>query len=72
MSVQWHQIPLAEEFSKITGMPYVGYMGYTTPEMIQNQIENYQPFDKRKELSHHARTVIDGKGFDRVYSLVVS
>ena len=72
MSVQWHQIPLAEEFSKITGMPYVGYMSFTTPGKIQNQMENYQPLDKRKELSHHARTVIDGKGFDRVYSLVVS
>jgi len=72
ISVKWHQIPLAEEFSKITGMPYVGYMSFATPEMIQNQIENLRSLGKRKDLSQRARTVIDGKGFDRVYSLVVS
>ena len=71
ISVQWHQIPLAEEFSKITGMPYVGYMGYTTPETIQNQIEKHQSLNERKELSGKVRTVIDGKGFDRVYSIIL-
>ncbi len=72
ISVQWHQIPLSEEFSKITGMPYVGYMSFITPENIRTQIEDLQSLSKRKELSHKAHTVIDGKGFDRVYSLVVS
>ena len=72
ISVQWHQIPLSEEFSKITGMPYVGYMSFVTPENIRTQIENLQSLSKRKELSYKAHTVIDGKGFYRVYSLVVS
>ncbi|MBW1740204.1 MAG: hypothetical protein JRJ42_03600 [Deltaproteobacteria bacterium] len=71
MSVQWHQIPLAEEFSRLTGIPHVGYMSFVSPDKLRKHIEQYHSLSKRKELSSKAHSIIDGRGFERVYSMMV-
>lgn len=71
LSVQWHQMPLAEEFSKITGIPNIGYMSFVTPENIFEHICTYQTSDRRKSLATSANSIIDGKGFERVYSAIM-
>ncbi len=68
IAVQWHQIPLAEEFSRESGMPYVGYMSYIHSDDIKREIERLKSQKKRREICIKSKTVIDGHGFERVYS----
>jgi len=70
MAVQWHQIPLAEEFNKLTGMPYAGYMSYASVNDIIECIETYNAASKRMELSQNLERVIDCKGFERIYAAI--
>ncbi len=72
IAVQWHQIPLACEFSKKTRMPYIGYMSYITLDEIKNQIKNLMPLKMRQEIGNISRNVVDGHGFERVYSIICS
>ena len=72
IAVQWHQIPLAEEFFNISGMPYLGYMSFMTPSEIHRQIEKLTPQKERQALGHQLHSVIDGNGFDRVFAAIFS
>ena len=68
MAVQWHQIPLAEVYSKLTGMPYVGYMSFAKTTDIISAVESMNSVTKRESLAIKASMLIDGEGFDRVYN----
>jgi spore coat polysaccharide biosynthesis predicted glycosyltransferase SpsG len=70
ISTQWHQIPLAEEFSRLSHMPHIGYMGFFKPKELADLIHSFQEIKKRKQNAAHAQTLIDGKGMDRVYQTV--
>ena len=72
IAVQWHQIPLAEEFCKISGMPYLGYMSFMTPSEIYRQIQKLTPQKERQALGHQLHSVIDGNGFERVFAAIFS
>jgi len=67
VATQWHQIPLAEEFVKCCGAPYVGYMGFVTSESISRAITGLESSEARRELSSRAAGIIDADGFERVY-----
>ena len=68
MATQWHQIPLASEFSKKTGTPFLGYMSFVPPADIMKCIKTFNSADRRKEMAHKASKIIDGNGFYRAYS----
>jgi len=67
VATQWHQIPLAEEFVKRCGAPYVGYMGFVTTDSIAQAINRLESAGARRELSGRAAKVVDAGGFERVY-----
>ncbi len=70
MSVQWHQIPLASEFSRVSGMRDLGYMSYVHPREISAAVAALQPRSARAAATRAARAVVDGRGFERVYSAI--
>lgn len=72
ISVQWHQIPLAEQFEKVTGMPYLGYMSYVSVHDIIAALEKYSPLTEREKISRNSADLIDGKGFERIYTAILS
>lgn len=67
MSVQWHQIPLAAEFSARTGTTDAGYMSYVAPQDLAHAIRALRPAEARRQAAQRARSVVDGRGFERVY-----
>ena len=69
ISVQWHQIPLAEEFSKITRMPYIGYMSYITVAKLTETLNALSDGSGSKLVEGYSN-IIDGRGFERVYSII--
>ena len=70
MSVQWHQIPLAQVFSKRSGTPDLGYMSYVEPEALVNELRAMLPAEIRAERANEAARVVDGRGFERVHEAV--
>ncbi len=70
IATQWHQIPLAEEFHRHTGMPYAGYMSFFAVDELRTHIEALESRDKRMEMAYNGKAVVDGKGIERVYSNV--
>jgi spore coat polysaccharide biosynthesis predicted glycosyltransferase SpsG len=70
VATQWHQIPLAEEFVKRCGAPYVGYMGFVTSESITDAITGLESAEARRELYDRAAGIIDSGGFERVYKAI--
>jgi spore coat polysaccharide biosynthesis predicted glycosyltransferase SpsG len=72
VATQWHQMPLAEEFTRHTGTPYAGYMGFATPETLEEAVTELLPVDRRAALAEKMRAVVDGKGIERVYGAVFS
>lgn len=70
MSVQWHQIPLAQTFSKRSGTPDLGYMSYVEPEALADQLRAMASQAVREERAARAAEVVDGRGFERVYEAV--
>jgi spore coat polysaccharide biosynthesis predicted glycosyltransferase SpsG len=70
IAVQWHQIPLATEFEKLCGMPYLGYMSYVKVKDIIECIKKYDSHAKRYDLAHNLERMVDCKGMDRVYSAI--
>jgi spore coat polysaccharide biosynthesis predicted glycosyltransferase SpsG len=67
IAVQWHQIPLAEMFSRLTGMPYAGYMSFLYPSDIVSAVRMLDSVKTRESLGINAGKLIDGEGFSRVY-----
>lgn len=67
MSAQWHQIPLAEEFAKTTGVRHLGYMAYVRPEEITAAVHSLASADTRSFGAQRARRAVDGRGFERVW-----
>ncbi len=70
LATQWHQIPLAEEFTRKTAMPFAGYMGFVSPGAIRREIQDLHAAEKRHALADEARRIIDGKGVERVYEAI--
>jgi spore coat polysaccharide biosynthesis predicted glycosyltransferase SpsG len=70
MSVQWHQIPLAQEFHRRTGTPDLGYMSYVEPAALVEALDAMGPAQVRAEHARRARRVVDGLGFERVWRAV--
>ena len=70
MSVQWHQIPLAQVFSERSGTPDLGYMSYVEPDDLARQLRAMEPQAAREEQAERAAEVVDGLGFERVYDAV--
>lgn len=67
MSVQWHQIPLAEAYAKRTGTPDLGYMSYVEPEKLATELKAMESVTVREEHVRRAALAVDGKGFERVH-----
>ena len=67
LSAQWHQLPLAEEFAKSTGVRHLGYMAYVRPEEITAAVHSLRSADTRCFGAQRARLAVDGRGFERVY-----
>ncbi len=70
IATQWHQMPLAEEFTRHTGAPYAGYMGFVTPATIGEALAALAPVAARAALAERMRAVVDGQGINRVYDAI--
>lgn len=70
MSVQWHQLPLAQVFAERTGTPDLGYMSYVEPTALTAAVRAMAPAAVRAEHARRAREIVDGRGFQRVYEAV--
>jgi len=70
MSAQWHQIPLAESFSRASGVLDLGYMAYVEPCAILQGLKELNCPEARRIRTHRARSVVDGRGFERVLDAV--
>ena len=70
IAVQYHQIPLAEKFSELTRFPYVGYMSFVDIKRLQDKINEFLFVRNRQDVGDNVRSLIDGKGFDRVYNSI--
>lgn len=68
IATQWHQIPLAEQFSAKAGMPSAGYMGFTTPHELADHIQQLLPLSARQKNTDSALQVVDGRGAERVFT----
>ena len=51
ISVQWHQIPLADYFAKITNSPHLGYYKLFDDKIMIENIRKLSSFKKRKKIS---------------------
>jgi spore coat polysaccharide biosynthesis predicted glycosyltransferase SpsG len=70
LSVQWHQIPLAQSFAAASGVKDLGYMAYVEPRDILRGLKELDCAEARRLRTHRARTVVDGRGFERVRNAV--
>lgn len=70
VATQWHQMPLAEEFTRHTGTPYAGYMGFAAPETLEEALSELLPKERRAALAAAMRSVVDGRGIERVYDAI--
>ncbi len=70
MSVQWHQIPLAEEFSRKTEVPHAGYMSYVEVDALVSLMQQWEAQEQRQALAERMAGSVDGRGFERVYDAV--
>jgi spore coat polysaccharide biosynthesis predicted glycosyltransferase SpsG len=70
MSVQWHQIPLAQSFTERTGTPDLGYMSYVEPDQLSRALLAMSSPRVREAHARRASLAIDGKGFERVHAAV--
>jgi len=66
IATQWHQIPLGECMQARHGMPYLGYMGFVTPDDIARAVSGLLPMDARAALGKRVATATDGRGLDLV------
>ncbi|MGE4468641.1 MAG: hypothetical protein AB7D47_00750 [Desulfovibrio sp.] len=67
LATQWHQIPLGEEFTRLCGMPFAGYMSFVRPETLQQHITALRDPERRRARAEAARACVDGQGMRRVY-----
>jgi spore coat polysaccharide biosynthesis predicted glycosyltransferase SpsG len=71
IATQWHQIPLAEEFSKLTKMTNLGYMSFIEVETLVKSITKFETASARQKAAQKAKTVMrDGNGATRVFSAI--
>jgi len=70
MSMQWHQLPLASIFAACTGVTDVGHVAYVQPGWLATQVRALESVDERRELGESMRSVVDGRGFERVHAAV--
>ncbi len=70
MSAQWHQIPLAEGFAARAGVNNLGYMAYVEPCEIIRGLREFASAEARRIRTYRARSVVDGRGFERVQEAV--
>ena len=70
VATQWHQIPLGDEFSRLCGMPFAGYMGFLTPGDLLEHIQAMSKPKDRRALTDRAAVLVDGKGMASVYQAV--
>ncbi len=70
MSVQWHQIPLAQVFHARADTVDLGYMAYVEVDAIAGALSTMESADVRADHARRARRVVDGRGFERVHRAV--
>lgn len=66
VSTQWHQIPLAATFAARTGATDMGYMAYVEVDALAQALESLEEPEERRRTAARARSVVDGRGFERV------
>ncbi|MGE4279596.1 MAG: hypothetical protein AB7G62_08415 [Magnetospirillum sp.] len=70
VATQWHQIPLGETFANRTGLPFVGYAGFLTPESLAATLADLLCSPDRNRLVAMGRRVVDGQGMTRVIAAI--
>lgn len=70
MSAQWHQLPLAAEFQRASGMPDLGYIAYVEIDTLVAELRRLEPAAQREGAAERARQAVDGRGFERVFDVL--
>ncbi len=72
IACQWHQIPLAQQYTAVSGMPYAGYMSYVSVTTLIECLEYFKTPGIRRRHAARARGIPDGNGMNRVYDEICS
>lgn len=66
-----HEAITAESFSKLTGNPSVGFWQDTlSPDTLRRNLDSYLDYQERLRVSERSCRLVDGKGLERVISLI--
>ena len=65
-----HEVTTAQIYHESTTSPNVGLWSAETTQKITSAMENYNSFERRREVSHLSRNLVDGLAYNRVMNIL--